>query len=115
MSYPCSPVERLAKHAQRVAELLLRADRRRAFDQLVVATPSDLWPVVKAALHSDLLSRVAGLVELRLGDAASQEIARAVVEHAHPESIALRERSDGSGGHVPGATPARRATALVRS
>ncbi|MGA2321657.1 MAG: hypothetical protein ABSG95_13085 [Solirubrobacteraceae bacterium] len=41
---PCTIEEDVAEHARRLAELLLRAHRRRAFDELVIAAPSELWP-----------------------------------------------------------------------
>jgi len=83
------------RRARRVTELLLRADRRRAFDQLVVVSPCELRPIVDAALQSDLRRRLTGLVELGLGEASAQEIARAVAERARPESVERCGRSDG--------------------
>jgi hypothetical protein len=73
------PIEdRLAEHARRLGGLLLRAHRRRAFDNLVVAAPRELWPFIEGALDSVLRARLAGLVELDLEHETAQEIVRAV-------------------------------------
>ncbi len=70
--------ERDAEHARRLAGRLLRAHRRQAFDHLVVIASRELWPVIEAALHSDLRDRLAGLVELDLEHAPAREIVHAV-------------------------------------
>jgi len=69
------------EHGRRLAELLLRAHRRRAFDELVVIAPSELWPVIEAVLHGDLRCRLGLLVDLDLLDAPAPEIVRAVAQH----------------------------------
>jgi protein required for attachment to host cells len=80
----CSPTEeRLAEHAGRLASLLLRAHRRRAFDQLVLIAPRELWRTAEGALHSDLRGRLTALIDLDFMDAPAQEITRAVAQHAH--------------------------------
>lgn len=77
-----SPIEEhVDEHARHLAELLLRAHRRRAFDELVVIAPSELWAVIEASLHEDLSSRLAGLVELDLEDAPTPEIVRRLAQH----------------------------------
>jgi hypothetical protein len=81
LGFPGLVEEHLDEHARRVAELLLRAHRGRAFDELVVIAPSELWPVVEAALHGDLRSRLGWLVDLDLDDAPAQDIVRALAEH----------------------------------
>jgi hypothetical protein len=73
--------EHVDEHARRLAELLLRAHRRRAFEEIVVIAPSELWSAIEAALHSDLRSRLGWLVELDLDDSPAQEIVRAVAQH----------------------------------
>jgi hypothetical protein len=73
--------EHVDEHARHLAELLLRAHRRQAFDELVVIAPSELWAVIEASLHGDLSSRLAGLVELDLEDAPPQQIARMLAQH----------------------------------
>ncbi len=73
--------EHVDEHARHLAELLLRAHRRRAFDELLVIAPSELWAVIEASLHGDLSSRLAGLVELDLEDAPTQEIVRRLAQH----------------------------------
>jgi hypothetical protein len=83
-SFPSPTQEDLAEHARRLAGLLLRAHRRRAFEELVVLAPSGLWPAIEAVLHS----RLACLMDLELIDAPAQEIAHAVSEHAHAELAA---------------------------
>ncbi len=99
LEHPCCQEEHLVEQARRVAELLLRADRRRAFDQLVVITSGDLWPVVETALHDDLRRRLTGLVELHLGDATPREIARAVAEYSGSRaSRPIRSFPPGDGG-----------------
>ena len=70
--------EHIAEHTRRVSALLVRAHRRRPFDQLVVAAPNELWPSIEDTLHSDLHDRLAGLVALELEHAPAPEIARAV-------------------------------------
>jgi hypothetical protein len=70
--------EHLDEHARRLSGLLLRAHRRRAFDDLVVAAPRELWPFIEGALDSVLRARLAGLVELGLEHEPVQEIVRAV-------------------------------------
>ena len=69
---------RMAEQARRVAGLLLRAHRRRTFDRLAVAGPSEQCPLLEDALASDLLGRLAGFIGLDLQDASPQEIVRAV-------------------------------------
>jgi hypothetical protein len=82
---PGSIEDHVDEHARRLTELLLRAHRRRAFDELVVIAPSGLWPAIEAALHSDLRSRLGWLVDLDRLDAPDQEIVRAVAEHLQPD------------------------------
>jgi hypothetical protein len=77
-----------AEHARRVAGLLLRAHRRRAFEELAVCAPSGLWPAIEAALHGDLQSRLTTLVDLELIHAPAQEIAHTLREHARGERAA---------------------------
>ncbi|HYB22865.1 MAG TPA: host attachment protein [Solirubrobacteraceae bacterium] len=85
----CLIEEHVADHVQRVAEMLLRAHRRRAFKHLAVAAPHQLWPTIENALHSELRSRLAGLVALDLQDAPAREVSHALValmeqtEHDH--------------------------------
>lgn len=83
--------EHVVEHARRLAELLLRAHRRRPFDQLVVAAPNALWPFIEGALDSALRARLAGLVELDLEHAPAQELARAV---APVMQLARREKTE---------------------
>ncbi len=104
----CSPQNRtrpseehLAEHVDRLATLLLRANRRRAFDRLVVIAPRGLWPTLEGALHSDLRARLTGFVELDVIDASPQEIARAVARHAHSDRAQRRERSSRTALPVP--------------
>lgn len=111
--------EHLTEHAGRLAALLLRAHRRREFDELVLIAPGELWPVIEAALHSDLRGRLAGLVELDLMDAPAQEVARAVSHYAQRERTERTERcgrSNVTGLPLPvtaGATNDANALALV--
>jgi hypothetical protein len=93
--------ERLVEHVDRLATLLLRAHRRRAFDQLAVIAPRELWPTLEGALHSDLRARLTGLVELDVIDAPPREIACAVAQHAHSRRARRRERSSRTALPVP--------------
>jgi hypothetical protein len=70
--------EHIAELARRVAALLMRAHRRRAFEHLVVAAPREAWPVIEDALHSDLHGRLTGLVALDLEHASTPEITHAL-------------------------------------
>jgi len=97
--------QQVAEHAGHVAELLLRAHRRRAFDQLVVVAADELWPVVEEHLHPDLRARLAGRIARDLEHAPAVEIARAVapvVERADQAGeralIARVEEGLGTGG-----------------
>ena len=88
--------ERDAEHARRLAGRLLRAHRRQAFDHLVVIASRELWPVIEAALHSDLRDRLAGLVDLDLGHAPAREILRAVapvVQRAQQDGTTRSQRA----------------------
>jgi hypothetical protein len=83
----CSPTEEhLAQHAERLATLLLRAHRRRTFDQLAVIAPRELWPTLEGALHSDLRGRLTGLMELDVINAPAREIARSMSSATAPSA-----------------------------
>lgn len=97
----CPTEEHLDEHAQRIAGLLLRAHRRRAFDRLVLIAASELWPVVEGALHDELRDRIAGLVELELMDAPAQEIACTLARHLQRERMACRARTNRTGPPLP--------------
>lgn len=45
----CPTEERLSEHAGRLAKLLLRAHHRRAFDQLLLIAPRELWYTAEGA------------------------------------------------------------------
>jgi hypothetical protein len=98
---PCATEEHLTEHLRRLAALLLRAHRRRAFDQLVVIAPSELWPAIEVVLHSDLRSRLVGLADLDLMDARAQEITRAVAQHVQRDRTTCRGRSNRTGLPIP--------------
>jgi hypothetical protein len=85
---PCPTQEDPAEHARRLAGLLLRAHRRRPFEELAVFAPTGLWPAIEASLQSDLRSRLTALVDLELIDATAQEIAHALSQHARSERAA---------------------------
>lgn len=77
--------QQVAEHTRHVNDLLLRAHRRRAFDELVVVAADELWPVVEANLHADLRVKLVGRIPRDLEHAPAREIGRAVapvVEHA---------------------------------
>jgi len=67
-----------AQHFERAAERLLRAQRRRPFEQLVVVAAVELLPAVERSLHAELRERLAGTVERDLAHAPPQEILAAV-------------------------------------
>ena len=97
--------QQVAEHVRHTAELLLRAHRRRPFDQLVIVASDELWPVVQESLHRDLRDRLAGVIERDLEHAATQEIERAVTpvleRAARDRERALISRLDealGTGG-----------------
>jgi peptide subunit release factor 1 (eRF1) len=99
--------DQVAHHADHVAQLLARAHRRRAFDHLVVVAADELWPVVEAKLHPDLLDGLAGHVALDLESAPASEIQRAVTplveqaEQAREQALIARlEEALGTGGRA---------------
>ncbi len=100
-SCTCPTEEHLAEHARRLAGLLLRAHRRRAFDQLTLVASSELWPVLEGALHDELRDRIAGLVELELMEAPAQEIACMLARHLRREQMARRARTNRTGPPLP--------------
>ncbi len=69
-----------AADARRLAALLMRAHRRRIFEQLVIAAPSELRPLIKYALPTELRGRLVGVVADELADASAPEVASAVAE-----------------------------------
>ncbi len=102
------------EHARRLAELLLRAHRRRAFEELAVVAPSGLWPAIEAALHRDLRSRLTALVDIELIDASVQEIAHALSRHACSGRAAHTACSSSTRPPLAGAiSTARHATVLA--
>jgi peptide chain release factor subunit 1 len=97
--------QQVAEHARHVAELLLRAHRRRPFDQLAIVASDELWPVVEASLHHDLRDRLAGVIKRDLEHAAAEEILQAVspvverAEHDRERALISRlEEALGTGG-----------------
>lgn len=70
--------DRVAPLVGRAAERMLRANQRRTFDRLVLVAPDELWPVIHARLHADLLARLTAHVVLDLERAGANEITRAV-------------------------------------
>lgn len=97
--------QQVAEHARHVAELLLRAHRRRPFDQLAIVASDELWPVVEASLHHDLRDRIAGVIKHDLEHAAAEEIMQAVspvverAEHDRERALISRlEEALGTGG-----------------
>jgi hypothetical protein len=69
---------------ERAAALLMRAQRRRAFDELVlIADDANCFASLEAMLSAELRASVSGRVELALGNAAVPEVAAAIAEHAH--------------------------------
>jgi hypothetical protein len=75
------------EHAWRLAERLLRAHRRQAFERLVIIAPSEVLPVIEADLHSDLRDRLAGLV-------AQPDLERAPAPEVLRTVAPLLERAD---------------------
>jgi Bacterial archaeo-eukaryotic release factor family 10 len=71
-------VECVSEQVRRLSALLERADRRRAFEHLIVVAPTELWPSVEDSLRNDLRERLAGCLELGLESAAVPDIARAL-------------------------------------
>ena len=80
------------EHARRLAALLLRAHRRRAFDQLVLAAPHELWTVAEETLHGELRDRLIGRFDLDLMHAPPQEIARALSRRVRRGPTSARTR-----------------------
>jgi len=70
--------QQVAEHVRHTTEVLLRAHRRRPFDQLVIVASDELWPVAQDSLHRDLRDRLAGVLERDLEHAPAQEIERAL-------------------------------------
>jgi Bacterial archaeo-eukaryotic release factor family 10 len=80
------------EYAPRMAALLLLAHRRRAFDQLAVVAPHELWTAAEAALHGDLREWLTGLFDWDLMQAPAQEIARAVSRRVRRGPAGARTR-----------------------
>ncbi|MGA2320716.1 MAG: Vms1/Ankzf1 family peptidyl-tRNA hydrolase [Solirubrobacteraceae bacterium] len=70
--------QQVAEHVRHAAALLLRAHRRRPFEELVIVASTELRPLIEASLHRDLLDRLAGVVERDLEHASVEEIMRAL-------------------------------------
>ncbi len=99
--------EQVSEHARHVAELLLRAHRRRPFDHVVIVAADELWPVVEEGLHQDLRDRLAGVIARDLEHSPERHIAQAVtpvIERAEREQEqALNSRLEqalGKGGRA---------------
>jgi hypothetical protein len=76
-----------APRIERAAALLVRAQQRRAFDELVLVTRDEICSAyLEKMLPSDLCARISEHVELALGDAGASEVTRAIAEHAHRAS-----------------------------
>jgi peptide subunit release factor 1 (eRF1) len=97
--------QQVAEHLQHVAELLLRAHRRRPFDHLVIVAADELWPVMEATLHQDLRDRLAGVVTRDLENSPAGKIELALapvierVEREHEQALISRlEAALGTGG-----------------
>jgi hypothetical protein len=83
---PCfsAPADGPESCVERAAALLMRAQRRRAFDELVlVADDENCLASLETMLPAELRARVSERVELALGDAAVPEVAAVIAEHAH--------------------------------
>ncbi|HYM44616.1 MAG TPA: Vms1/Ankzf1 family peptidyl-tRNA hydrolase [Solirubrobacteraceae bacterium] len=70
--------QQVAEHVRHAAELLLRAHRRRPFDEIVLVASDELRPVVDASLHRDLRDRLAGVIDHDLEHAPVQDILQAI-------------------------------------
>ena len=66
-SRPAQPVERLA-------ELMRRADRRRAFERLAIAAPVELWTQIEQALHDALSACTIEFTTAELHEAPAQRV-----------------------------------------
>lgn len=66
--------QRVLAHARRVSGLLLRAHRRRPFEQLALAAPPELCHLLESALERELRDRLAGRVSLDLQTAPVRQI-----------------------------------------
>lgn len=97
--------QQVSEHAQHVAELLLRAHRRRPFDHVVIVAADEMWPVMEANLHQDLRDRLAGVVTRDLEKSPERDVALAVapvierVEREREQALISRlEAALGTGG-----------------
>jgi peptide chain release factor subunit 1 len=82
--------EQVGWHVRRVAEMLLRAHERRAFDHLVVACTPELRPVLHGALHASLTQVLRDGIGQDLQTAPLREIeaaVRPVIERTEQERI----------------------------
>jgi peptide chain release factor subunit 1 len=89
-------------HVGHVCELLFAMHRRRPFDRLIVAGPSEIWPVVDAKLHPYLRQRLAGHVSINVEHSSAEQVlehVRGLMEedHARRESEALERLRAGLG------------------
>jgi peptide chain release factor subunit 1 len=83
--------EQVAAHVRGVADRLLRAHRRRPFEQLVIVCSGELRPAIERSLPSELTEVLAGSVDADLEHASAAEIA-VVVGHVIDPARRNRER-----------------------
>ena len=78
-------------HVKHVCELLLKLHRRRPFDHLLVGGPSELWPVVDAALHPSLKERLRGHIAIDVRHPSPDDVLERAHEFMEDEDL-CRER-----------------------
>lgn len=84
--------DRIVHLVGRAAERMLRANQRRTFDRLVLVAPDELWPVIHARLHPDLLARLTAHVVLDLERAGAKDIRRAVAAVVEEAELAREQQ-----------------------
>lgn len=74
--WPPAAEDRTAELARRLSTLLMRAHRRRPFEQLVLAAPPGVVEPLLPSLAAELRERIAGTLALDLARAPAEAVAR---------------------------------------
>lgn len=97
--------EIVVQHLKRVAEVLLRFNKRRAFDHLILAGPEELLPEFERCLHDYLRRRIVARTTLPITASADQVLERSLeaeeaLEAERERKVVERLRAEaGAGRH----------------
>jgi len=94
-------------HLKHTAQVLFELARQEPYEHLIVGASQELWRELEDALHPDVRERIAGRVELDVGHATTEDVARASLavmdEWAHGregEALARLAQELGRGGRA---------------